>query len=152
MKHNLEFDTQYNQFYLFDKNSSFNTNSTEFWTDEAYIDRIAIEVGVLGIGTECYGPVKADLIIRETANENFDLKDFDHIVEAGLKINSGTLQILDCPNSSVEFEIELEPGEYKARIYSSNLASVDGDEGNDFYNIEIWPENDNRKNVLKRYK
>ncbi|MDB5148578.1 MAG: hypothetical protein JWQ57_2598 [Mucilaginibacter sp.] len=159
MKYQLDFDTSYSQFYVYDKDSQDQRDSVNFWTHEAYEDRLAIEDGVLGIGTECYGHVKAELEILESANNLMDFADFDHIVEAGIEIKSGILQILECPNSIVQIELPVAPGNYKVRIYSSNLDSVYGDKGDnyddengdDYYRIEIWPDERAERNVLKRY-
>jgi hypothetical protein len=128
------------------------TESGEFWTDEAFDDRLAKEFGVIGVGTECYGPVKGELVLLDKENTDLDLKLYDHIVEAGLRIDSGIIQIKDCPNSSVELEINVKPDSYRFRIYSSNLSSVDGDEGDDFYRIEVWKDLNLDKKVIKRYK
>jgi hypothetical protein len=81
-----------------------------------------------------------------------DYSQYDHIVEGGLNINSGILQVLDCPNSHVELEVKVTPGSYRVRIYSSNLASVEGDAGDDYYLIEIWPDIYQVRTVLKQYK
>jgi hypothetical protein len=135
MTHALDFYTSYNQFYIYDKNSEGNTGSVSFWNNVAHNDRLAIEEGILGVGTECYGPVRGELQIIEAANNEINLNDYDHIVEAGIRITSGTIQVLDCPDSNVEFEINVKPGSYRVRIYSSNLVSVVGDEGDDFYRI-----------------
>ena len=61
---------------------------------------------------------------------------------------------MDCPNSDVQLKIHIKSGTYRARIYSSNLlnADIDEDEGNDYYKIEIWPDNDLERKVLKRFK
>jgi hypothetical protein len=75
---------------------------------------------------------------------------YDHIVEGGLALKSGILEILDCPSLSIELKIKIKPGFYRMRVYSSNLNSVIGDEGEDYYKIEIWPDTMERK-VLKRY-
>jgi hypothetical protein len=152
MTHALDFYTSYNQFYIYDKNSEGNTGSVSFWNNVAHNDRLAIEEGILGVGTECYGPVRGELQIIEAANNEINLNDYDHIVEAGIRITSGTIQVLDCPDSNVEFEINVKPGSYRVRIYSSNLVSVVGDEGDDFYRIEIWPSNIMVRTVFKRYK
>jgi len=151
MKYPLEFYTSHSQFYIYDKDSPAEIGSDKFWTQEAFDDRLAIEEGILGVGTECYGPIKAELILLDTRNDSINLIDYDHIVEAGVEIKSGVIQILDCPNSNVELELSVDPGLYRARIYSSNLASVEGDEGDDFYKIEIWPDNEIERKVLKRY-
>jgi len=152
MKYSLDFYTAYSQFYIRDKNAIGDTGSDTFWTTDAFNDRLAIEDGILGVGTECYGPVKGELYLLSVARDNIEMDKYDHIVEAGIEIKSGLLQIVDCPSSIVAIEINIEPGFYRARIYSSNLASVDGDEGDDFYKIEIWPDFIQERKILKRYK
>ena len=147
----IDFYTQYNQFYICDKDSPLLTDSDNFWTDDAFAERLAIEDGVLGVGTECYGPVKAEMILLGSENSARDMSEFDHIVEGSLVIKSGILQIKDCPNSSIELEVKVESGCYRVRIYSSNLDSVDGDEGNDHYTIEIWKAEKAGRKVIKRY-
>jgi len=147
----VNFKTAYNQFYICDSHSTGDTASESFWTTEAYDDRLAIEDGILGVGTECYGPVKCKVNILESVNNDFDLQQYDHVVEGGLIINSGTIQILDCPNSAMQLEIPVKNGDYRVRIYSSNLSSVNGDEGDDFYFVEIWPGAGTGRIVLKRY-
>ena len=63
--HQLDFWTTHHQFYIADKSSPFRTDSDDFWTTQATDDRLAIEEGLLGIGTECYGPVKGDLQVLD---------------------------------------------------------------------------------------
>lgn len=150
-RYSLSFDTSYNQFYIADKASIKDTSSSGFWTEEAFESRLAVEEQILGVGTECYGPVKATLTILTEQSNNSDLEDYDHVVEASIAISSGILQILDCPNLAVELEVNIKPGPYRVRVYSSNLSSVDGDECDDFYQIEIWPNEQKRRSVLKKY-
>src|ERR1700760_3608009 len=109
MHFDLDFITQYNQFYISDKTSSHNTDSDNFWTDEAFKNRLAVEDGILGIGTECYGHVKGELNILSGENRVVDFNEYDHIVEAGIKMGSGIIQVIDCPNSVVELEVEIAP-------------------------------------------
>lgn len=152
MKQNFEFDTQYNQFYIRDSFAPIELGGTDFWTKEAYGKRLAIAEGILGIGTECYGPVKGELELLDRVNENFDINKFDHIVEGGINVGSGTLEVLDCPTVTVQLIINLNPGRYRVRIYSSNLNSVEGGEaGNDYYRIELWSDNNISRKVLKQY-
>lgn len=101
MVHHLNFYTSHNQFYIFDKGSEGDTASDNFWTAEAFDDRLAIEDGVLGVSTECYGPIKGELELVDTKNTSLDLSDFDHVVEGGLVVKSGIIQILYCPTSAV---------------------------------------------------
>lgn len=111
-----------------------------------------MENGIVGVGTECYGPVKAEICILDAADNQIDYDSYDHIVEGGIILKSGTLQVLDCPNSETHLEINLSPGAYRIRVYSSNLSTVFDDEGDDFYKIEIWPGDGNmERKVLKKY-
>jgi len=151
MHYSLNFYTSYNQFYLYDKHSVGATDSNNFWTQEAFEQRLAIEEGIIGVGTECYGPVKGELTVLAAPNNNFDPELYDHIVEGSIEIRSGVLQVLECPSSTVELEVAVEPGTYRIRAYSSNLQSVEGDEGDDYYIIEIWRAPFNTRTVLKQY-
>ena len=85
----LNFTTSHHQFYISDNAVDLNTGTRNFWTKEASQDRLAIENGILGVGTECYGPVKAELYIlnKKTDEANFD--QYDHIVEGVWKLNQG---------------------------------------------------------------
>jgi len=153
IQYKLDFYTEYNQFYISDKTSQRNTGSINFWTPEALTDRLAIEIGVMGVSTECYGHIKGELDVLDTANNLIDFNKYDHIVEGGIEIKSGELQVLDCPTSEIYLKIKLQPGTYRIRVYCSNLASavLDEDEGDDYYKIEIWQSRDVERKVLKRY-
>lgn len=155
MKHKINFDTQYNQFYLADQLSDADTGANTFWTDIAYKDRLAILNGTLGIGTESYGHINGEIIILEKENKDIDFTIYDHIVEGGLNIKSGILQIRDCPMNALQLELKLNPGKYRVRVYSSNLKSVletdSYDDFNDYYKIEIWPDENMELKVLKVY-
>jgi len=147
-KFKLDFYTSHRQFYISDSKSP--DYGDKFWTDNALTDRLATAPGVLGVGTECYGHVKAELIISPKGIIN-DFSNYDHVVEGELRIQSGRLYILDCPNSSVEFEKTLESGHYRVRVYSSNLGTVLDDDGEDFYTIEIWKSDGKGTELLKKY-
>jgi len=153
MTYKLDFKTQYNQFYISDKESPNNTASDSFWTEKAHNQRLAMEDGVIGIGIQSYGHVKGELNLLSSVNNDKDYSKYDHIVEGGLNVKSGTLQVLDCPNSEVELELKIKPGKYRVRVYSSNLVTADMDEveGNDQYKIEIWPDSNMERKVLKQY-
>lgn len=151
MKHKINFYTSHNQFYISDKLSNTNTGSEDFWTNKAFEDKLGISKDLLAVGTECYGNVKGELVILEKPIESIDYNLYDHIVEGGLELKSGNLQILDCPNSSVELEVKVKPGNYRVRVYSSNLASVIDDDGDDYYKIEMWPDDNMERKVLKKY-
>lgn len=156
MKYKLNFHTQYNQFFLEDKEKKANTNSSDFWSDEAFNAKLAMVHGIVGVGTHSYGNIKGEIEILDKPVENIDYKLYDHVVEGGISVESGELQILDCPNSSVELELKVKPGKYRVRVYGSNFASVKepdltNDSDNDFYKIEIWPDDNMERKVLKQY-
>ncbi|MEQ8470516.1 MAG: hypothetical protein RIC35_04990 [Marinoscillum sp.] len=151
MKHNLSFYTAYNQFYIRDKDSNGDTGSPTFWSQEAFKDRLAEGDGLLGVSTESYGFINGYLYLLEKPKDLTELDVFDHVVEASVQIKSGVLQIIDCPNSSVELEIKLSPGVYRVRIYSLGLGTDEDDEGDDSYIIELWPDSKQNRKVIKRW-
>lgn len=121
MKHKLQFYTSYHQFYVCDKVSSTGLGSENFWTEHAVEDRLALEQGIVGVGTECYGPVNAEICIIDAPNSETNFDKYDHVVEGSIELKSGILQVLDCPDSEVHLEIALPPGYYCVRVYSSIL-------------------------------
>ncbi|MBZ4043785.1 hypothetical protein [Flavobacterium hibisci] len=152
MKFNLKFITDYGQFYLNDKNATGNTGSENFWTNQAFADKLAIEEGVLGvsIGND-EGKVECEFEILNSKSLVTDFTYFDHVVEASIKIHSGILQIIDCPHSEVEMETEIENGDYRVRVYSINLETGYNEFPGDTYKIEMWKEPYSERDVLKRF-
>ncbi|NOT51043.1 MAG: hypothetical protein HOP10_07175 [Chitinophagaceae bacterium] len=148
---NLDFYSSYNQFFIFDKNISFDSTE-EMWTDQAFLDRLSMLPGRLSVGTACYGTVRAELRLLDNPSNKNDFNDYDHVVEGSINIKSGIIQIIACMANEPELEISVDPGVYRIRIYSSNLGSVIGDEGDDFYLLEIWKQNFTDRLVLKRMK
>ncbi len=147
----FEFDTSYHQFYIADKNSTRTADSKDFWTDQALSDKLAIGENILGVSTASYGPIKGEITVLKNQPKKRDFSKYDHIVEAGIRVDSGILQIADSPNFHVEKEIELQPGSYRIRIYFSDLDIQDEDEGGDFYSIEIWRSEETEKTIIKMH-
>lgn len=147
----LDFYTQYRQFYLTD--GADEDPNENLWTKEAYNQRMVGDIGFLTLITECYGPVKGQLEIKDDGSDIGSLEEYDHVVEGKIDIEKGVLQVQDCPTSSVVQEVELPSGLYSVRVYSKGLTTVEGDEGDDFYRIVIWPAMDSGKEikVLKQY-
>ena len=65
---------------------------------------------------------------------------------------SGILQILDCSGRNIQLQINIDPGTYRVRIYSSNFTSVIDEDGDDFYRIEVWLSEEVERLVLKQYR
>lgn len=148
----FDFYTAYNQFYIADQDSIAATGD-DFWTDKAISDYIAVARDLLAPQTGSYGHIKGELFVLEQENIGLTLEKFDHVVEAGINVNSGVIQFWDCPNSSIELRVNLSPGHYRVRVCSANLSTtdIDEDEGNDYYIIEIWKNDDKSVKVLKRF-
>lgn len=152
MKYNLNFITDYGQFYVADKNSEGDTANESFWSNQAFADKLAVEKGILGVSiANEEGVVKVEIEILEFKSTISDFNNFDHVVEASIEIKSGILQIVDCPFTQVELETQIEVGTYRVRVYSKNLLSAYDENPNDSYKIEIWKENYLERNVLKRF-
>ena len=153
MNHKFDFKTSYNTFFLTSDNGATIILNWAQDEDSGYSDRLIQAENLLAIRTESYGHIKGELIVSKTENKQIDYNKYDHIVEGGLDITSGNLEILDCPNTKVELELKVNPGKYRVRVYSSNLASadIDEDEGDDYYKIEIWPDSNMERKVLKQY-
>jgi hypothetical protein len=157
MKKFFKFYTEYNQFYVHDKEYIGNTGDADFWSEESFNGRLATSCDLLGVGTQCYGVVKGEVEILEKEVASIDLNSYDHIVEAGFEVRNGEIRVSDCPTGAIEVKIKVNNGRYRARIYSSNLGSVletdlANDTDDDYYRIEIWPDENMELKVLKQYK
>ena len=151
MKFDLNFTTDYGQFYLNDKDEG-DTGTENFWTNEAFNDRLAVEKGILGISiANSEGMVKCELEILNSKSLITDFSIFDHVVEASLEIKNGFLQVNDCPFSSIILEEKIENGDYRVRVYFNNLKSAYSENPKDYYKIEMWKDIFSDRNVLKRF-
>ena len=155
-KKNFKFSTSYNQFYISSDKGSFLENDMNT-NEDTYTDRLSIEKNAIVVFTQSYGDVKGEIEILEKPANEIDYKKYDHIVEGGINVQSGKLQILSWPGNEVETSLTVTPGNYRVRVYSSNLASVKEtdlahDTDNDYYRIEVWPSDDMERKVLKQYK
>jgi len=155
VKYKLDFHTFYNQFYITSDGGKAMTPEADrdMWNESAYNERLFSFKNFLAVRTESYGHIKGELFVLDKEKAEIDYSKYGHIVEAGVDAESGILQILDCPNSSVELELKVKPGRYRVRIYSCNMAGYDSDEkeSNDFYKVEIWPDKNIERKVLKQY-
>ena len=147
-KIHLDFYTEYHQFFIHDKGFPIDP-SYELWTNQAHKDRLAISSGLLSVRTACYGPLKGELILLDKQNHVIDLSEYDHVVEGSIHCESGTLEIIACMSNEPDVSLDVPPDIYRVRIYSSGLNSVVGDEGDDFYRLEIWKDSFSERRILK---
>jgi hypothetical protein len=148
--YHLTFFTEYYQFYIQDAASKASTDSDIFWTTQASEDKMAVEEGLLGISVAKYAVIQVQVNLHEQQT-NPGMEDYDHVVEASINVTSGTIQILNCTGMQQQLELMVSPGTYTVRSSSANLSTVHGDEGNDFYVIDIYPSAQKIRTVLKQY-
>jgi hypothetical protein len=151
----FSFETAYHQFYLEDKVEKSDI-TLDFWSEEAFISKLAIHEGILGVGTYGYGNIKGEIVVLNEPSKLTDFSLYDHVVEGGIKIPSGKLQIFDCPNHNLQLSVKVISGNYRVRVYGSNFNSVEdydlpNNTDNEFYTIEIWLGSNMDRKVLKQY-
>jgi hypothetical protein len=147
--HKLFFFTEYYQFYILDAESPAITDAPDFWNEAADKRKLAIGQGILGVTVAKYAEIKVEVDVLD-AKPKIDTHA-DHIVEASLNIASGTLQIKDCTAFDTILELKLDKALHKIRISSYNLGSVKNDEGDDYYKVEIWPNDALETIILKEW-
>jgi len=145
----LDFYTQYNQFFIVDKGSSWEFDNT-IWSEATTQNRLVALSNFLSVFTGSYGQIrgKFDVYADEPP---LDVVAYDHVVEACIKTISGTLEIIACGFNDADYLINVSPGNYRIRICSTGLDAVIGDDGNDFYTIQLWPSEWKEAKVLKQY-
>jgi hypothetical protein len=149
-KHDLSFFTEYYQFYILDSETKAQTDAADFWNDEADKRKLAIGEGLLGVTVAKYAEIKVD--VRVLISEPIEDSYADHIVETSLNLLSGLLQVKDCTNYDTILELNLEKGSYRIRISSFKLWTVKGDEGDDYYVVEVWKSAFVVTKILKEWK
>ena len=135
-QHNLSFFTEYYQFYILDAETKAQTDALDFWNAEADKRKLAIDEGLLGVTVARYAEIKVE--VKVLSAEPSEDAEADRIVETSLNLPSGFLRVQNCTNFDTQLELNLAKGTYRIRISSFNLWTVKGDEGEDFYIVEIW--------------
>ena len=132
----LNFFTQYYQFYVFDSQTTSQTDDAGFWNDEAGKNRVAVLEGLLGVTVGKYATI--DVEVQILTEKPSLITDAEHVVETSLRVPSGVLQVKDCTNYETQLELNLEKGCYRVRISSFKLSSIVSDQGDDYYTVQIW--------------
>lgn len=65
----------------------------------------------------------------------------DHVVECGVALPTGKLQVVECGGRPVVFDLKVSQGSYRMRVEFAGLATLseDGIEGDDRYKLTLWP-------------
>src|SRR5262245_36860637 len=108
------------QFYVQDSEPLGDTGDRSFWSDQACRDHLALADGILGIGTASYGFVRVEVELHDS-EPPLDPNRWDHVTEAGLDVDSGTLVVIGCAVTDGD-DFEVEPGHYRVRCCHANRA------------------------------
>lgn len=148
-RYQFEVYAGYHQFYLQDQHPAGSSGAADFWTQEAHERQLAINPGIIGIGTASYGtvPVTIELYASAPANQ---LEDWDQVTEASLELKHDQLIIMGCPDEPAG-SIAIAPGVYRVRIGAGGFETVAHEEGDDFYHIALWPADDAPIQVIKQW-
>lgn len=146
----LDVFADHHQFYLMDTASEADTS--KFWDDREFLDMLATGSGMLGVGTARNTFVPVTVRVTDSEPEE-DPARWDHVMEASLAVPSGELMVLGPSESRHDAaHIGVEPGDYRARVHYRGLDSVSagGLEGEDAYEVTLWPGTKTATRVLKR--
>jgi hypothetical protein len=91
--------------------------------------------------------------LRQRVFEAGEYQQYWLYVEASINISSGRVVIAGCTDYFPDaIRIPVEPGTYRVRIYYGGLASIseDGLEGEDHYQVVLWPEKYSAPKILKK--
>lgn len=127
------------------------TGLEDAWTEEATDEMLAVEDGIIGVGTARNTDVPVMLCI-EDRQPSISFDEWDHVMECSLRIESGQLVILGCTE---EFDkaarVAVAPGWYRVRVFYGGLDTVseDGLQGDDHYAVILWPSSRRETQILK---
>jgi hypothetical protein len=136
-----ELFADYYQFYIQDEKVDGDLSNS--WTQEAVDRLLALAPGTIGVGTvrNIYVPVTIKLFDQEPEIEN-DLESVGQINECDIEATSDKLVVAGCTDYFPDAKrIDVDKGIYRARVYYCNLDKIseDGLDGDDYYEIHLWP-------------
>ena len=146
---NVEVFADYNQFYVWDAGK--NPQAPEAWSEEDIANRTKVAEHVLVVCPvrNMTVPFRLTLHLDEPA---FDLSNYDHAVRASVALPTGQLQVHECTGGEV-LAWKVTPGTYGALVLFAGLGTLssDGFEGQDAYQVALWPSEPVPLQVLKRW-
>ncbi len=148
--YNYNIFADYFQFYLQDEDAD--GDLSDAWTEQAVTDLLAVAQGTIGVGTRRNMDVPIEVEILESEPIN-SFNDWDQVNECDIEVPSGRIVIAGCTDYFPEAaRIDVQPGNYRARIYYGNLNSVSEDDldGDDHYKVVLWLSESQGVRVVKR--
>jgi len=146
----IELFADYHQFYVQD--GGVNPPAPEDWSDQDVENRAKVSENVIVVCPirNMTVPVKVALLAAEP---ELELGVPDHVVECGISIPTGHFQVHECTGGPV-VDWNIAPGNYQVRVIYSGLGKIsdDGLEGEDEYEVQLWPGALRPITVVKQWK
>ncbi|CAM1345475.1 hypothetical protein [Tenacibaculum amylolyticum] len=137
----LELFADYFQFYIQDE--SVSGDLTEAWTDIAVERLLALNHGVIGVGTVRNMDVLTTFrIYDEEPDILAESISIHQINECDFIMESENMVVAGCTDYFPDaHRVKIGKGLFRARIYYKDLDKIsdDGLEGEDSYEIHLWP-------------
>jgi hypothetical protein len=137
--HEFTLFADYFQFYIQDESAEADLSAA--WTEEAVERMLAVEAGVVGIGTARNMHVPVSVEVLDAAPPP-DLARWEHVVDCTLVTRGAKLAIAGCTDYLPDAaRIAVAPGTYRVRASYAGLDTLsdDGLEGQDRYRLQLWP-------------
>lgn len=140
MKRRFEFEVvaECEQFLLYDLAADTVENFPE-WTDEADKRLLAVEEGIIGVGTRHDGIVSVVVEIADCEPDE-EMSRWDQVNETTIEVPSGRLIVAGIFDFLRDARpIDLEPGSYRTRLYYGDLGALsNGTFSNEHYKAIMW--------------
>jgi hypothetical protein len=142
----------YSQFYLTDPEHV--ADWSDLWTEETMADRLIATPQTIVFGTDRNFTVPVTVFQHGSEPAIADLASAaDHAVLSGITLVSPTAKLAGCTEYLPDApSIALSAGTFGVLYAAHNLATVDGLDGDDSYDIHLWPTSTRpAMRVLKRH-
>jgi hypothetical protein len=163
--HLFELFADYHQFYLWDAGCS--PQAPEQFSEDDVLRRVKTAPHVVVVQPIRAAMVSVRLLVTDKPRSShvrnhrasrpyssplLDLQKYDHVVDCGIELPTGGLQVHECTGGPL-FDAAVAPGNYCVRVMFENLGSVseDGSDGGDTYTLVIWPGIAGELRVLKQW-
>jgi len=150
MRHrvHLQIFADYHQFYIWDPVAS-EQHAPEDWSDDDVEARAKVTDHVFVLCPARNTTVPLTLEIHD-GEPDFQMAEWDHIVEASIEIPSGRIEVHECTGGS-HADLSVEPGTYRVRAHYKSLDSITEDQldGKDSYMVALWAGDNTPFRVVK---
>jgi hypothetical protein len=148
-RYDIEVFADYFQFYLQD--AGIQPSAPLDYTDDDVRRRVKVAPNVVVVQPvrNMTVPVVIEVLDRDPG---VDIEAWDHVTECSLSLPTGHLQV-DTVHCNPKLDLELTPGEYRVRCLFAELdrLSEDGLDGDDRYQVQLWPDAPAELRVVKQW-